>query len=142
MTLILTATFTFLAGLGIGLIAAFGVNYALTLRRQLRAAQTARLSDAEKAEWWRTASESERAAVWARERLRPVVADFNDRHPEKEDAPRFSGIGPSDIASRELYEREKAKSDKTPKFASPGVLNPDLSDIREAAREATNGRAN
>lgn len=129
-----------------GIIGACGVGllfHALTLRRQLKAAQKA-------LEARETAPQTEGQFL----RCRYCGRD-DGSHPDKcpthpanwttgqitpsDDAPRFSGIGPSDIASRELYEREKARVDSTPKFASPSVLNPDLSDIREAAREATNG---
>lgn len=137
---IFTHIFAFLAGLGIGLVAASGVNYALTLRRQLKAAQKAleaRETPQQKAEDWPSPPGFHYVDVApGKKALVPNQPGHSDT---ANDAPRFSGIGPSDIASRELYEREKARVDTTPKFASPSVLNPDLSDIREAAREATNG---
>lgn len=54
----------------------------------------------------------------------------------------MSGVGPTAIRSREQFEREQKARDATPKFANPGVLNPSLNDIRDAAAEATNGRVN
>lgn len=117
--------------LGAGLTG--GLTYGFRLRRELKAAQKA-LETRE--------SVPEPVHV---ERVGNALAYIGGEPATSTPPAGFAqgAVGPSAIQAREIYEREKAKQDQTPKFASPKTLNPDLKDIQDAAREATeNGRLN
>lgn len=132
----------FFFGVTAALCVAFLASYALRLRRELKAAQKAleaRDAAPDDGSWKGLPPER------IKEMVANSVADMKRRHANDDDPrthkeePRFSGIGPTDIANREMYERQQEAKASTPVFASPSVLNPSLGEIQQAAREATNG---
>lgn len=124
MILVITLIIGLFIGGIMGAALAFGVQAHLALRRELKT--------------WQTRAD-------AQEQLRqPVLTAFEApaRHAEAARSPQpdfMGGIGPTAIRNRELFEKQKDQDDKRPKFAHPGILSPELEDIRDAAREATNG---
>lgn len=139
MILILTHLIALFVGGFLGSALAFAVQAHLALRRELKAAQTA-------LEAKETAPDDGSWKGLPPERIKQIVdaaVSTTSRKANEEDykpTPDFTGgIGPTAIRNREIFEAEKKVEQTTPKFASPSVLNPDLKDIREAAREATNG---
>lgn len=115
--------------LGAGLTG--GLTYSLRLRRELKAAH-------EMLKAWQMRPQPEPPTQQPISRF-DTPSKFDNPPPAE---PRFSGIGPADIASRELWEHQQAEKKSTPPFASPATLNPSLNDIRDAATEATNGKVN
>jgi len=116
----------FVAGWTLGVTTALAVVEHIKLRRELKAAQDA-LNARETAPQPQFGSAAGQIHI---------AEDFDE---PDDSMPRLSGVGPTAIRNREHFEREKAKRETTPKFAHPGVLNPDLNDIKSAAKEATNG---
>lgn len=136
MILVLTHIIALVVGVVSGMGVSFAVNSHLRVRRQLKAAQKALEARPDPKEAPPTIRELQ--AIIDRR-----VAEFqqgDDFHLKP--VPDFTGgIGPTAIRNREAFEAQQQEKAE-PRFASPRTLNPDLTDIREAAREATNGRPN
>jgi hypothetical protein len=129
----------------LGICAGFGLMWALDLRRQLKAAQKALEAKATCCfDCGRKDGTHTELCRFTRPSIREVQARIDEYDPPlPKPVPDFTGgIGPTAIGNREMFEHAQEEENKEPRFASPRTLNPDLGDITDAAREATNGRAN
>ena len=113
--------FTVLFGVALGAGAAFAVLEILRLRRELKTAQKT--------------VEAQEVVIQRHEDALFYVGGKPASEPNRpEPVPQFSGIGPTDIRNREMYERQKAEKD-----TRPPMVTPTADEIKSAAREATNG---
>lgn len=119
-------------GLGLDVL----IRHEIAMRRQLKAAQNA-LEAREAAPEPRQPTIAEVQAT-----IDKRIAELSGNPEPPKPIPDFTGgIGPTAIRNREAFEAQQQEKAE-PRFASPRTLNPGLTDIREAAREATNGRPN